>query len=82
MAVVGTRVLATAQLRPGGSYRLNVPAEAARAESPFALQIVVLPSTAAAAPERVADAPRVTISPADLAGDDPIAAPDLAVDPL
>ena len=81
VAVVGNTVLATAQLRPDGSYRLNVPAEAARAESAFSLQVAVLPSTAAAAPDRVADAPRVTISPAALAGDDPIAAPDLALDP-
>jgi hypothetical protein len=81
VAVVGNTVLATAQLRPDGRYRLNVPAEAARAESAFALQVAVLPGTAAAAPDRVADAPRVTISPADLAGDEAIAAPDLAVDP-
>ena len=79
VAVVGNTVLATAQLRPDGGYRLNVPAEAARAESAFALQIAVLPSIAAAAPERVADAPRVTISPAALTGDHPIAAPDLAL---
>src|SRR3984957_3524869 len=75
VAVVGNTVLATAQLRPDGGYRLNVPPGAARAESAFALQIAVLPSTAAAAPERVADAPRVTISPAALAADHPPAIP-------
>ncbi|MDQ2815221.1 MAG: carboxypeptidase-like regulatory domain-containing protein, partial [Actinomycetota bacterium] len=80
VAVVGTTVLATAQLRPDGSYRLNVPAAQARAESAFAVQVAVLPITAAAAPDRVADAPRVTISPAALDGDDPIKVPDLALD--
>jgi hypothetical protein len=81
VAVVGNTVLATAQLRPDGSYRLNLPTDAAQAESAYSLQVAVLPSTAAAAPDRVADAPRATIGPTALAGDDPIAAPDLALDP-
>lgn len=80
VAVVANTVLATAQLRPDGSYRLNVPAAAGRAQSAFALQVAVVPSTAATAPGRVADAPRVTISPARLSGDDPIEAPGLTVD--
>lgn len=78
MALRGNAVLATAALRPDGSYLLNLPAAAAREESAFALQLAVLPSTAAAQPDRVADAPRVTVA---LKGDHPVQAPRLVLDP-
>jgi hypothetical protein len=81
VALRGNTVLATAQLRPDGSYRLNLPPAAAREESAFALQLAVLPSTAAAHPDRVADAPRVTVAPEALEGDHPVQAPRLALDP-
>jgi len=81
VALRGNTVLATAQLRPDGSYRLNLPRAAAREESAFALQLAVLPSTAAAHPDRVADAPRVTVAPEAHEGDHPVQAPRLALDP-
>lgn len=81
VALRGNTVLATAQLRPDGSYLLNLPRAAAREESAFALQVAVLPSTAAAHPDRVADAPRVTVEPGDREGDHPVRAARLALDP-
>ncbi len=74
-------VLATTQLRPDGSYRLNLPHVAAHAENPFALQIVVLPTTAAAHPERVTNAPRATLNREALTGEYPISAPHLTLNP-
>lgn len=81
VALRGNTVLATAALRPDGSYRLNLPAAAAREESAFALQLAVLPSTAVARPDRVADAPRVTVEPGAREGDHPVQAPRLALNP-
>ena len=81
VALRGNVVLATAQLRPDGSYRLNLPRAAAREESAFALQLAVLPSTAAAHPDRVADAPRVTVEPGALEGGHPVQAPRLDLSP-
>jgi hypothetical protein len=81
VALRGNAVLATSQLRPDGSYRLNLPPAAAREESAFSLQLAVLPSTAAAHPDRVADAPRVTVEPSALEGDRPVRAPRLALTP-
>ena len=80
VALRGNTVLATAPLRSDGSYRLNLPHAAAHAESPYALQLAVLPSTAAAHPNRVANAPRVTIKHDAIGGQHPIEAPRLTVD--
>ncbi len=81
VALRGNTVLATAQVRPDGSYLLNLPRAAVREESAFALQVAVLPSTAAAHPDRVADAPRVTVEPGALEGEHPVRAPRLALNP-
>jgi hypothetical protein len=81
VALRANKVLASGSLRPDGGYRLNVPHAAALAESAYALQIAVLPGTAAAHPDQVADAPRVTIRREVLRGAHPIEAPHLALHP-
>jgi hypothetical protein len=81
VALCANVVLATAQLRPNGSYLLNVPRADADAESAYALQLAVLPSTAAAHPDQVANAPRVTIQRNALEGRHPVNAPPLALNP-
>ena len=81
VAIRGNTVFATSQLHPDGSYRLNLPRAAAEAASAFALQLAVLPTTAAAHPDRVANAPRAAITRDALAGEHPIQAPSLTLNP-
>jgi hypothetical protein len=47
VALHGNAVLATARLRPDGSYHLILPHAAARDASGYGLQLAVLPSRAA-----------------------------------
>jgi len=79
VALRGDRILASAPVQAGGAYRLNLPHADAHAESPYALQIAVLPSTAAAQPAKVANAPRLAIAREALRGEHPVAAPALNV---
>jgi hypothetical protein len=79
VALRGDTVLASSQVRPNGSYSLSVSSEAAHAESGFALQVAILPATAASSPKSVANAPRATIAREKLSGDRPIEAPHLAM---
>jgi len=81
VALRGGDVLATARVRADGAYRLNLPHEAAHAASPYALQLAVLPTTAASVPGKVAGAPSVTIPRDGLGGAHPVAAPRLVLTP-
>ncbi|MEO8926076.1 MAG: carboxypeptidase-like regulatory domain-containing protein [Caulobacteraceae bacterium] len=80
VALRGDTVIATTRPRPDGGYTLNLPHEAVHADSAFALQLAVLPSTAAAHPGKVTDAPRATIKREALKGEHPIEAPPLSLD--
>ena len=80
VALHGNTVLGTARLRPDGSYHLILPHAAAHEPSGYSLQLAVLPSTAAAHPDHVTDAPRVTIERDDLE-DRLVKAPSLALNP-
>jgi hypothetical protein len=62
VALRGDEVLARATPRTGGAYRLTVGAEAARAESAYALQVAVVPSTVGDHIDKVANAPRVALA--------------------
>jgi hypothetical protein len=81
VALRGNSVLATSTLRADGSYQMNLPRDAAHAVNAFALQLAVLPTTAAAAPARVAGAPRVTLKREALEAKHPIIAPALTLNP-
>jgi hypothetical protein len=79
VALRGNAVVTTSLLRPDGSYLLNLPSAAAREPSAYQLQLAVLPSTAAAHPDRVPAAPRVGLTADALAGKQPVKAPGLEV---
>jgi hypothetical protein len=79
VAVRGNTVVTTSRLRPDGSYLLNLPTAAAREPNAFQLQVAVLPSTAAAHPDRVPSAPRAGLTADELAGKQRVEAPSLEV---
>ncbi len=79
VALRGGAVLASAGLRPDGAYRLNLPHHAAHADSPYALQLSVLPTTAAAHPAKVGGAPVVKLDRESVRGPHPIEGPQLAL---
>lgn len=80
VALRGNQVLATAPLQADGSYRLSLPHATLHTPSAYALQVALLPSTAAAHPERVANAPRASIARDLLQGGHTVHAPALALD--
>jgi hypothetical protein len=81
VALRGNTVVTTSRVRPDGSYLLNLPSAAAREPAAFQLQVAVLPSTAAASPDRVPAAPRVGLTADVLAGKHRAEAPRLVVSP-
>jgi hypothetical protein len=81
VALRANTVLATAQVRADGSYQLNVPAKVALGDSAYALQVAVLPITAAANPNRVPDAPRASIARPAIDAKGPVHAPSLNLSP-
>jgi hypothetical protein len=62
VALRGNTVLARTALRDDGSYRLTLPAGAARAAGPYALHVAVVPATAVGHVDRVPNAPRVPLA--------------------
>jgi hypothetical protein len=78
VALRGNVVLARAPLRDDGSYRLTLPAEAARAKSAYALHVAAVPVTAVDHVDRVPSVPRVALAPEALAQAE-VKAPALSV---
>jgi hypothetical protein len=78
VALRGNTVLARTALRDNGSYRLTLPAHAARAAGPYALHVVVVPITAVDHVDRVPNTPRVPLA-RDALNESEITAPHLTV---
>jgi hypothetical protein len=79
VALRGNTVLATAPLGSDGSYRISLPRGGGKPRN-GALQLALLPSIAAAYPDRVSNAPRAALHVGPAADDAPLAGPSLAVD--
>ena len=85
LSVVALRanvVLALAPLDSDGSYCLTLPRAADHPESPYPLEVAVLPSSSVARPDHVPGMPRAVIDCEALRGAAAVEAPDLALDAM